>query len=405
MEFAKDSCQNRIAAVDANPKDAYFCPHCGGRLIVKNQGEIKRPHFAHRDTADCDSWAHPMSEWHFKMQEMFAPECREIICEKDGVSHRADVLKEGTVFEFQNSNLPEKEYIERNTFYNSLGLNVIWVFNVLDQASNGQITEAFKNELSFNWKWAKKMLRYTPDLNGTSFALFFWTGKGDYYRVHKVIRALKSSDGLYDFRTFKLSNRQYEISKDLNPTTLLSAESTNHLKPYKELNLKSKCPRDEIRIETFGGKYGCDNCAYCGMIEQNYAFNEEPVIYCCYPRVINENGNKDYHPYSPKSGNISFTKITDFDCETWEETGQTLLELLNNSESGKPFKVRCIINNKSFLITPLKAESNTYSRIYNRYPGFNSSELKENSEELYVGTANGLLYKLTNRKIWEPFDS
>ena len=68
-------------------------------------------------------------------------EYQEIVKTKDEQKHRADVLieSEKVVFEFQHSPLSPDEFEDRNSFYNSLGYKVIWVFDVEEQYQNEQI--------------------------------------------------------------------------------------------------------------------------------------------------------------------------------------------------------------------------------------------------------------------------
>lgn len=54
--------------------------------------------------------------------------------------HRADVLVDRTVIEFQHSIMPVKAFDDRNNFYFNLGYKVIWLFDLSDLYSIGQLT-------------------------------------------------------------------------------------------------------------------------------------------------------------------------------------------------------------------------------------------------------------------------
>ena len=54
----------------------------------------------------------------------------ELFFQKNGEKHRADVFINDTVLEFQHSELSYDEFYERNEFYNSLGYDVEWIFDV-----------------------------------------------------------------------------------------------------------------------------------------------------------------------------------------------------------------------------------------------------------------------------------
>lgn len=68
----------------------YFCPLCNEEVTFRKCTK-KASHFAHKRGSDCSDWG-DMSEWHLSWQEKFPIECREVIVEKDGVKHRADIL-------------------------------------------------------------------------------------------------------------------------------------------------------------------------------------------------------------------------------------------------------------------------------------------------------------------------
>ena len=158
MFVALDKYGKRVHVDNACSGEEYFCPcpSCREKLIVR-KGQVNIPHFAHKQNTKCtDSWHEDMSEWHKYWQSIFPIETQEVYKEKDGISHRADVLIENTktVLEFQHSPLSVEEFEDRNHFYNDLGYKVIWIFDVSDKYGEGLIKN-YNRDL-FNWAYPKK---------------------------------------------------------------------------------------------------------------------------------------------------------------------------------------------------------------------------------------------------------
>ena len=119
MYIAFDEYKTRVNIESADKTKQYFCPICGEKLSIKAVNSLSvKPHFAHKKGTECiDTWQHDMSEWHYNWQCLFPEEYREIVVEKDGIKHRADVLINGFIIEFQHSPIKAEEIIERNSFY------------------------------------------------------------------------------------------------------------------------------------------------------------------------------------------------------------------------------------------------------------------------------------------------
>lgn len=140
MFIAKDKEGNNITIEEAVRGGEYFCPICGSAVIVKAKtSEAVREHFAHKNKTECDSWNYDMSDWHRKWQNSFPKECQEVVVQKDGIKHRADVLINNTVIEFQHSPITAEEIAERNRFYLECGhkvVKVVWVFDAEGKIKN-----------------------------------------------------------------------------------------------------------------------------------------------------------------------------------------------------------------------------------------------------------------------------
>lgn len=176
MFVALDKYGKRVYIDDTSSNEEYFCPcpSCKEKLIVR-KGQINVHHFAHRPNTKCtDYWHEDMSEWHKYWQSLFPVEMQEIYKEKDGLSHRADVLieKTKTVLEFQHSPLSIEEFEDRNTFYNNLGYRVIWIFDVSDKYLEGTISSHGRD--FFSWSHPKKTFsRFNAKQQKNKVELYF----------------------------------------------------------------------------------------------------------------------------------------------------------------------------------------------------------------------------------------
>lgn len=149
MLYGLDDQGNRVCISDAAPQQTYSCPLCGGALIQRH-GSHRVEHFAHKSTDECDTWSSDMSDWHRSWQMQYPEECREVVIEKGGVKHRADICLHSTIVEFQSSPITPSEYDERNRFYNEAGYKVVWLFNCIDKAGLADDDEANH----YTWKYA-----------------------------------------------------------------------------------------------------------------------------------------------------------------------------------------------------------------------------------------------------------
>lgn len=99
------------------------CPSCG-REVVAKCGTIKVWHWAHA-ARDCDPWSEPESAWHVGWKQRAPIDRQEVIMQRDGIVHRADVVaKNGSVLELQASTISVEEIQERERFYGRMA----WLF-------------------------------------------------------------------------------------------------------------------------------------------------------------------------------------------------------------------------------------------------------------------------------------
>jgi competence protein CoiA len=122
MIFAHDKSGKRIRAEKG--KNGY-CPSCRAELTAKC-GRIVVHHWAH-DFGDCDSWSGPETDWHRYWKSLVPPDCCEVVIERDGVKHRADIMtRSGMVVELQHSSIGPDEIEKRERFYGRM----LWLFDV-----------------------------------------------------------------------------------------------------------------------------------------------------------------------------------------------------------------------------------------------------------------------------------
>lgn len=97
-----------------------------GKELIAKRGQKIIHHFAHKYSGDRDSWMEPkMTEWHLSYQKICKRENVEVIINKNGNIHIADIYINGKVIELQHSPINEITINERENFYE----NMIWIFD------------------------------------------------------------------------------------------------------------------------------------------------------------------------------------------------------------------------------------------------------------------------------------
>jgi competence protein CoiA len=162
MIFALNEQNNRILA---EPNINAICPVCKEKLIAKC-GKIKVWHFAHIADSECDSFAEHESQWHIDWKNKFPRDNQEVVIEKDGIKHIADIYSGTCVIELQHSPISPDEIHERENFYGDM----IWVFDLTDKYLKKQLTYTRKSFTYLNdpdkhlvyWKmkWGSKCLEH-----------------------------------------------------------------------------------------------------------------------------------------------------------------------------------------------------------------------------------------------------
>ena len=210
MLFANDHHDNRIYIDDTCSNQEYYCPYCGTSLVIK-KGERRQHHFAHKPNHICkDSWErehlYDISPWHMNWQLCYPKENQEIRLSLDQIAHRADVIVDRTVIEFQNSVLSASAFDDRNNFYFNFGYKVIWLFNLTDLIQNGLLTYQKNNDcLIFHWKNPKKSFN-SYDVKSGCIDLFLQLDDGE---SNSIVRVLDVSEkGFEEFTASHLMRRE-----------------------------------------------------------------------------------------------------------------------------------------------------------------------------------------------------
>lgn len=173
MYIALDKEQKRISIKDAVQGDVFFCPVCLEKMFVKAGTERAR-HFSHFPNCECkDSWngQYDMSDWHYEWQNQFPSENQEVVVQCDDIRHRADVLTDRTVVEFQHSPLSSGKFNDRNVFYHgNIGYKVVWLYDMREDYEQELIKESVANQ--FTWTKPRSTFR-KYNLRAGEIDLFF----------------------------------------------------------------------------------------------------------------------------------------------------------------------------------------------------------------------------------------
>ncbi|MBQ2377300.1 MAG: UvrD-helicase domain-containing protein, partial [Clostridia bacterium] len=176
MLFAVDYNDNRVHIDETHSNQEYYCPYCGAPLTTK-KGEIRQHHFAHKQNHLCsDTWershSYDISPWHNDWQSLFPKENQEVKLSLGDTKHRADVMIDRTVIEFQHSIMPVKAFDDRNNFYFNLGNKVIWLFDLSDLLEDQLFYKETGDGLEFHWRNPKKAFN-NYDIQSGCIDLFF----------------------------------------------------------------------------------------------------------------------------------------------------------------------------------------------------------------------------------------
>lgn len=292
MFVALNKEKRRIDIKDAAIEDELYCPICGKELIKKS-GNIRIAHFAHRAGECTDKWNYDMSEWHYNWQEQFPSENREVVFEKDGKKHRADIFIKNTIIEFQHSKLSEKEFKERNNFYLSLGYKVIWVFDVIEDFSNEKIYNQNSNiylwnnpiKTFLNFEENKNLIVFLQTTKNTWDYDKYYFAKNDFYDYGGTLLKTRCRSVYNDYSYF-------ECDKILEDIDIISAYTSTKKNKLIQIDEKTKIKYDVLisdKIYYHSKQYNPNSVKlYCPMV--NKYINDNECMHAC--AHLNSNNNR-----------------------------------------------------------------------------------------------------------------
>lgn len=189
MKYALDSNGNRICADVAEKGHDFFCDVCKNDVVLY-KGQIISPHFEHKPGGCSDSWNYEMSDWHWNFQAMFPEDCRERTLTYDDVTHRADILQDNMVIEFQHSKMSIGEFDDRTDFFLRNGYSLSWVVDVSDPLKSGRLKLVYEDgKLIGYWTRPMHMFDHVTNrmLDSHDFALWFSDENCDMFRVGRIL--------------------------------------------------------------------------------------------------------------------------------------------------------------------------------------------------------------------------
>ena len=320
MFYALNKAGIRIDAYEADKNEQYTCPICNNRVILK-RGSVNIDHFAHESNLCEDNWNYDMSEWHKRMQSYFPIESREVIVKSGDKIHRADVLIENTVIEFQHSPISVDEYEERNRFFGSLGYRVAWVFDVSQQYMAGDLYYSSDNNLYLlTWKNPIRIFAYSPFPSDydKKFAIWFYTGEtNDSDYIQRVIWSAEDEYTAPSFKKIIFSEYSITLDESFDVKQFFMSRNDHFNEALRELQSKYTyeikysgvrgmsmdsyvCPKtNKFGIDLYR-ENGCSNCRYCYMMTRKKRKDTkiEIQVYCCFPnQVWEENVTHEGYDY------------------------------------------------------------------------------------------------------------
>lgn len=310
MEFAIDNNGIRVDAYDANEKKYYICPCCGNEVILR-RGNLNIWHFAHKAGECSDTWNYDMSEWHHRMQGFFNKEYREVVIKNNDESHRADILKDGVVIEFQHSPISSYEFCKRNDFYINAGYRIAWIFDITEEWSSGSIFVLNdEQETKLRWRNPLRILQNgpIPQNNDKKISICISTtiddedGEESYYNINRVNWSSINDNEDPDYRYISINyDCCLELTNDMEMNQFFFTPKDfveDYVKNFRPFRIKYKGrlkgrPKREYCCEITNDwidRKTCDNCKHCFFRERFHISKDEMVdkFFCCYPRIVNK---------------------------------------------------------------------------------------------------------------------
>ena len=264
MLIAWDKDDQRVHIDETKSNQSYYCPYCGTELITR-KGNIRVHHFAHKKTHICnDSWEreglYEMSEWHSNWQNLFPIANQEVSITLGTTKHRADVLIDKTVIEFQHSSLKPKVFDDRINFYLNLNYKVVWLFDMQDSIESGDMSfgKSSNNKNIMHWKHPNKAFN-TYDVKEGKIDLFFQLYDSNENK-NCIVRVLDVSEN--GFSQFEVSNIMTKVQfldyvglkggKCLQPDKMDVLTNSDYIAFKEKYNIKLNKQQERALISVEG---------------------------------------------------------------------------------------------------------------------------------------------------------
>jgi len=414
MIIAYDKNKDRIHIDDAKRGKKYYCQTCGEEVCIK-RGNIKAHHFAHLSNSLCDGWHYDMSDWHRSWQDQFPSDNQEVVFEFNGKKHRADIFINNTIIEFQHSNIKKEEFEDRNNFYNSLGYNVIWIFDTIDSFMNDDIYKC-SNEGDYLWnnslfplnQYNEKMVTvYLQEYNNiwkeipnykdisiTNDELFDYAWLHHIDSIDVIVSQKFYSIGNKDLSDYEFINiflpikfmhdGIFDINQDMRKGTYNINDLSDELLTNKEyelgLNRFIWCPMINHFVNP------CDECIGCSHVSEKNdrcKFRFEKILTEGFEKILNikysENGKVEYVDIlkDKKRHTYNYEKVPDgiFTIkEAFKEKKNTEIIRLRNINTG--WKVQITKYNYDMMLKNNKCYGKVQApEIWNKHFSKNESEI------------------------------
>ncbi|MBO4540574.1 MAG: hypothetical protein J5736_01170 [Bacilli bacterium] len=283
MRLAIDADGNRVCIDDVERGETFFCQECGERL-VQRRGEIKAHHFAHYPNTKCvDLWHYDETDWHSEMESLFPKEFQEIVLEKDGRKHRADVLipNRRLVVEFQKDRLNADEFRSRNEFFKSFGYRVLWVFNEALNFQSKAITPFGKNNaIVRHWTRPSRVFRDFSLEKETNVEIWFQRQECDNAEEKAFFRIRHEDEiqGFHDLYCDHLYSQAELLAYLIEGKCVLDRgriiDDLISIRRTDGGDYFFGCPKSE---NGFGLVFNCSGCPNCVALNTN---NNPKVVAC-----------------------------------------------------------------------------------------------------------------------------
>ena len=411
MLKAKDKHGHTVSIDFADESEIYLCPICDQPLMQK-RGTERAHHFAHYGPKNrngfipcSDPWNYDKTEWHMGWQKKFPEECYEVVVNKDGEKHIADILINGVVIEFQHSSLSIEDFRKRNAFYKKCGYEIIWVFDLIEAYEEDRIYDGKKSN-EYHWLWVKNLFKEIEDLRDeeTSAVYFQLSEAQDSEQLFRVI------NGYNDFHTFYVDEYRSFTEEEFVD---IARKNISRLIPQKQ----QKITETEIKQVDGQGKTIPELWSddYESMVVENMATGKHVLI---------NSGGRWADPIDGvvimgcttwkdwKTGQYKYTnsyRVPDAKKHIWKlvhikkrkivpvvrqpaYNGKILIEAIKvlRAESGI---VRCMKTRKTYYVNIVSYDGGQ--------PLFNAYEFDLSTGEINDAIANAEVWEMGTEPVWE----